>query len=391
MTANIKISIRNVYFKEYLSSIDSWKIADEDKKGILVFVRDYQLGKVTGNQAKEGTIKSVLCYIKLGLETLKKPSSKLKLEDIEKLSELLLKNELRKNISRWNSEPTYVPFSEIGKIKLKNALIAYLKWKLKEKADKMIKMLNMKPRLKEATPDYLKESDIEKLYNACATAEQRFMIAVLFDSGARAEEFHNIRVEDIDLPKEGETFVKLTLKEEYSKTKGRVISLYWKNSLSAVREYLNMRISQGAKYGDQVILKSYGGGRQFFTRLGNKILKRHVHYHLFRHSSATYYADKMNRQQLCIRYGWRFSSPMPDRYINRGGVHQDELDKRFESTKFEDLKVHLEKQSRENSVLKEKQDILEAELEKRRKFDPFLNKLMNNPKIVEFIGNLVEA
>lgn len=82
---------------------------------------------------------------------------------------------------------------------------------------------------------------------------------------------------------------------------------------------------------------------------------------------------------------------MPDRYINRVGVHQEELDKRFESTKFEDLKETLEKQSRENSVLKEKQEILELELEKRRKFDPLLNKLMSNPKIIELIGDLAEA
>ncbi len=55
-------------------------------------------------------------------------------------------------------------------------------------------------------------------------------MALLFDSGARAEEFLNIRYEDIEIP-EKDNFVRLTLKEEYSKTKGRVISLYWKHSL----------------------------------------------------------------------------------------------------------------------------------------------------------------
>ena len=76
---------------------------------------------------------------------------------------------------------------------------------------------------------------------------------------------------------------------------------------------------------------------------------------------------------------------MPDRYINRNGIQQEELTKQFESTKFEDLKDTLEKQSRENSVLKEKQEILEAELQKRMKFDPLLNKLMNHPKIQELM------
>jgi integrase len=314
-----------------------------------------------------------------------------KKEDVDKLLALFKDLGFKKNIGRWNASPKYIPFADVGKLKLKNALKTYLDWKLKDKAEKITKLLALKPRIKERTPDYLKETDIEKMYNSCIDAEQRFIVAVLFDSGARAEEFHNIRIEDIELPKEGDTFVKLTLKEEYSKTKGRVISLYWKNSLDSIREYLNQRISEGAKYSDQVIKKSYGGIRQFLTRLGKRILNRHVHYHLFRHSSATYYADKMNRQQLCIRYGWRFSSPMPDRYINRVGVHQEELDKKFESTKFEDLKYTLEKQSRENSLLKQKQEILEAELEKRRKFDPFLNKLMNNPRIIEMMALQIEA
>ena len=93
----------------------------------------------------------------------------------------------------------------------------------------------------------------------------------------------------------------------------------------------------------------------------------------------------MNRQQLCIRDGWRFSSPMPDRYINRNGVLQEELDKKFESTKIEDLKFTLETQSRENSVLKQRQELLEEELQKRKKFDPLLNKLMNHPKLQELM------
>jgi len=298
---------------------------------------------------------------------------------------------VKKNIGRWNSPAKYVPFSEVGKIKLKSSLRSYLNWKLKDKGEKITKILTLKPKLKEPTPDYLKEEYIEKLYNACIDAEQRFIISVLFDSGARAEEFHNIRVEDIELPKEGETFVKLTLKEEYSKTKGRVISLYWKHSLDTVREYLNQRIEKGAKYGEPIMKKSYGGIRQFLTRLGKRVLNRNIHYHLFRHSSATHYADKMNRQQLCIRYGWRFSSPMPDRYINRSGVQQEELNKKFASTKFEDLKVLLEKQSRENSLMRDKQMELEEELENRRKLDPLVNRFLQNPKVMEAIEKCIQT
>jgi len=385
MKENIKISIRNSYFEEYVESIKDWSISQDDKDSLLLFIKDYQLGKITGNQPKDDTIKSALCYIKTGLEFFNKPSTKLEQKDIERFSEAILKDELKKDIGRWNDKHKYVPFAEVGKIKLKTFTKTYLDWKLKDKSEKLTKTLVLKPRLKERTPDYLREESISLLYKNCLNAEQRFIIAVLFDSGARAEEFHNIRIEDIELPTEKDTFVRLTLKEEYSKTKGRVISLYWKHSLDAVRDYLDERIKEGATYSDPIMKKHYGGVRGFLARLGKKAIGRHVHFHLFRHSSATYYADKMNRQQLCIRYGWRFSSPMPDRYINRNGIQQEELTKQFESTKFEDLKDTLEKQSRENSVLKEKQEILEAELQKRMKFDPLLNKLMNHPKLQELM------
>ena len=42
-------------------------------------------------------------------------------------------------------------------------------------------------------------------------------------------------------------YIKLTLKDEYSKTAGRVISLYWKNSLEAIQDYLYERRAVGIK------------------------------------------------------------------------------------------------------------------------------------------------
>lgn len=386
MSTNQKISIKKDNFVTYLESIKNWKIAEEDKKSILEFIKDYEVGKISGHQAKQQSIRPILSYLRISLEFIGKSASQFTTGDTEKIAQALLKDDIKKNISRFTERITLAPFTEIGKLKLKNALKAYLEWKLGEKAMALTRILKIKPRIKEPTPDYISENEVEKLYLSASNNEERFLIAVLFDSGARAEEFHNIRFEDIKLPSGTETFVQLTLKEEYSKTKGRVISLYWKHSLDAIREFLNQRTTQGVKYSDQVFLRSYSGSRQLLQRLGKRVLNRNVHYHLFRHSSATYYADKMNRQQLCYRYGWRFSSPMPDRYINRKGIQHIELDKKFESTKVEDLKLLLEEQSRQNAIMKLQQQELIQELDKRRKFDPLLDKLISNPKVLELLN-----
>ena len=71
------------------------------------------------------------------------------------------------------------------------------------------------------------------------------------------------------------------------------------------------------------------------------MLKRPVHYHLFRHSSTTYYATKLNRQELCYRYGWKFSSNMPDIYISRAGMETKQLDEKFTQTELGTVKDDL--------------------------------------------------
>jgi hypothetical protein len=240
-----------------------------------------------------------------------------------------------------------------------------LKWKLgdTEKFRKLTDWLDT--RVPEKTPDYLSEQEIEKLYKACKNNAERFLIAVLFDSGARAEEFHNIRYEDIQILNERENFVKITIKTEYSKTTGRTISLYWKNSLEAVRDYLKEREQEGIKSDEAVFENSYDNMRQFLIRLGKKVLKKSVHYHLFRHSSATYYAPKLNRQQLCYRYGWRFSSDMPDVYISRSGMENKDLDEKFESTKLEDLNIKLQKQEEVNRIIKENFETFQKTIESK--------------------------
>ena len=338
MNAHEKITIRSARFDTLLKGIKNWKIAEEDKESMYQFIRDYQLGKVTGNQTKPQSIRSVATYIKTALEFMAKPVKELKPEDTERLSEALLYDKLQRNTSRFNNKVNMVPIKPIGKQKMKNSLRAFLEWKLKDKAEPLTHILKVKVRIKEPTPDYLSEEQVKKMFKACSTAEYRFLIAILFDTGARAEEFHNIRLEDIELPKEGESFVKITLKEEYSKTKGRVISLYWEHSLESVKDFLDERTAQGAKFSEPVFTRSYSSARQFIERLGKKAINRHAHYHLFRHSSATYYASRLNRQQLCIRYGWAFSSNMPDIYISRAGMEDKELDDKMAGTEIEKVK-----------------------------------------------------
>jgi len=107
---------------------------------------------------------------------------------------------------------------------------------------------------------------------------------------------------------------------------------------------LKEREADGVKTNDPIWKGTYDGMRMFLSRLGKKVLNKKVYPHLFRHSSATYYASRLNRQELCYRYGWKFSSDMPDVYISRAGMESKELDEKFKATELEYLEKKFEKE-----------------------------------------------
>ncbi len=311
-----------------------WKVPESVKAEVLRFLDDLALGKV--NRGKRISPLRQLKYLhalRVPLEFIQKPTQQITLPDIEDFERALGTGQL---CSRLSGQP----FAHSTQVDMRMLLRVFLRWRLgTATAEVLTGWLDTRHRRK--TPDYLKEAEVERLYRHCRTARQRFLIAVLFDSGARAEEFHNIRFEDIYLPEGKENFVRIALKEEYSKTLGRTIALYWKYSLEAVKEYLTERITAGIKPAEPVFGGNYAATRKFLQRLGRKVINRPVHYHLFRHSSTTHYATQLNRQELCYRYGWKFSSNMPDIYISRAGMQTKNLDEKFAQTELSTVKEEL--------------------------------------------------
>jgi len=357
---NIKIDIHNNGFERKLSKVCKWKIPESTKKEVEEYIDKAKIGQVTeGKRLNERTLSKHLSLLKHLLEIINKQTSKLTKEDIEKMDKHLTKEGL----------------ASVGNYRL--VLKGFLRWKLGvEQSEKLAGWLDVKGKKK--TPDYLSEQEILKLYKNCKNVSERFLIAVLFDSGARIEEFLNIRYEDIQLPDNNSNFVKLTLKEEYSKTKGRTISLYWLHSLEAVRDMLHEREEQAIKSNEQVFTKTYDAVRFLLSRIGKKVLNKDIRPHLFRHSSATYYATKLNRQELCYRYGWAFSSDMPDVYISRAGMESKQLDEKFKSTQIEELQKEFSKYKFEkNKESEDLQNQINAQNKNLEKMQVQMTKLIN--------------
>jgi hypothetical protein len=149
-----------------------------------------------------------------------------------------------------------------------------------------------------------------------------------------------------------------------------------------VKDYLNERLAAGLQPKDPVYCGTYDAMRMFLARLGRSVLGRHVHPHLLRHTSATYYANKLNRQELCYRFGWRFSSDMPDVYIPRAGMETRELDEKFNQTELSTLKDDLSRLSRDNHLKDERIQNLEQSIaDLTNNFQSIQHILAANPTI----------
>jgi integrase len=352
---NQKVSIHYNDLEKVAESINDWNIPQATKKDLFKFLDESALGKVNrGKKIQASTQIKYLRVLKCSMEFFNKPLDKVTMKDVESFEKALSSDIIHSKKD--------TPYTHSVKVDIRLALKVLLRWKLgRDKADALVGWLDTKDVVK--TPDYLKEEEIIKLYKACKTARERFLIAVLFDTGARAEEFHNIRFEDIELPTANRNYVKLTLKDEYSKTVGRVISLYWKYSIEAIEDFVRERKYDMKNVEEPVFNITYSAARMFLARLGIRVLKKNVHYHLFRHSSATYYANKLNRQELCYRYGWKFSSNMPDVYISRAGMTNKELDEKFVNTELGELQHKIEKQEQHIKISNENYNALLKELE----------------------------
>lgn len=362
-----KIEIHPFNFKSRLKKFKTQVPNKKSYDEILSFLQCLSRGEITGKIVGEKRQRKLLDMFILFFKNCNKSLSQLTLKDLQDLKDKLLNDTIKKQNGGNYSLKTKEDLTE--------TIIRFLEWnnpnKLNELASKRLPLRKwFMIKAKRKTPETLSEAEVEKLYKNCKSLEGKFLIAVLFDSGARIEEFLNIRFEDIEEPTTNFPYYKIDFKEEYSKTEGRKIGLYWKYCTEAIAKYLGACEKKDMK--DRVFDKNYDAVRMYLARLGKRILNKRVHPHLFRKSSATYYASKLNRQQFCIKYGWKFSSDMPDIYIRRAGVEEDKVkdlmlndDISVLRSEISYMKLKQKEQSKKIKLL----EIINKKMKKIQKFD----------------------
>ncbi len=324
-----------------------------NKELILKFIWDCKVGKTLKGRAKKKLGKRRIIKYVFGLKKLSlwlgKAFDEVSREDMEKWVCKIEENTYK------NREKNY---SERTKLDFKKILQKFYKWLGRPE---LVDFMDMVDDPKDV-PAITREEAEEKLVNSTPDAKVKATIMVLFDGGLRAEELLNLRIKDVTHKSQDSSAECYWINVRYSKTFARTIPL------PLCTKYLSRWMAEHPQKGNeeaQLFPYSYAMLRKKVRKLGGDALKKHLTPHMLRHSSATYWAAKMNRYQLCAKYGWAFSSDMPDRYIKRKGIIFDEIAEKGDV----DQTTKLQK---ENNCLKEKMDQLEQEYKKVRKALEFI-------------------
>jgi site-specific recombinase XerD len=183
----------------------------------------------------------------------------------------------------------------------------------------------------------LTEAEVGTMIERARRPVERALIQVLYDGGFRIGEALNVRLHHVCLVRYDPTDPERAcffMRCPVSKTLPRTVALpmpattkwltYWLEDHPARPKVL----SDGTLNADDVNAVlfpiSADAARRVLHRLGARALAKRVYPHLLRHSSATYWANRLPHYRLCKRFGWSMTSSMPQHYIDQGGL--DEYD-----------------------------------------------------------------
>lgn len=232
-----------------------------------------------------------------------------KVKSLDKCSE----NDLKKIIGNLKvTEKT----ASLYKVYLKN----YFKWKGQPEKTAWVKCKKIKTHIRE--DDLLTSDEIKEMLAASQSPREAALISILSESACRISECLNLNIADLSKTDYG---FKMRIRE--GKTGSRDIALI--NSVPHIMQWLNIHplrndenaplfVNLGTRAHHKRMIGT--GARKQIREIAKKAgITRHVHPHLFRHSTLTQLAgDGMQESILRKLAGWSGSSDMPEVYIHIG-------------------------------------------------------------------------
>jgi len=371
-----KVYCHNNDFEGKLKDIKKWKTKLGKQE---LFLRSYQGGGISGEISSNGNLLKIFYDLKIISENLKNADD----AAIKKFKEDLLTNKILsydKHVGKYNGRP----YGMKRKKSLFYVAREYLKFSFPEREDSINKILNIKIKIKREDKEIFTDDQLKQIRAAAGSHETKTKIELFDLLGCRAEEAHNIRLSDVVLPTKEKQFVQIRLRDEFSKTAGRTVHMFGRDSIKIVKQQLAARVAEKAEPEDTLLKTVYDTTQKQLKAIGEK-LGIPVYAHKFRHTTATRMAPKLNRQQLCIWFGWRFSSPMPDQYIQRNGVEMDSVVQTYEKANVEVMQTDIDSLKQivgaiVESYSKQESNIKQSKKQKEEQLKRFLAAINVSPE-----------
>ncbi|MEK6819056.1 MAG: tyrosine-type recombinase/integrase, partial [Nanoarchaeota archaeon] len=211
-------------------------------------------------------------------------------------------------------------YSPRTKCEYRATLKKFYKWLKKNDSPEEISWLklNFKPHNTKLPSELPNEEDITKMLNFTKNPRDRAVIMSLYESGCRVGEFIKLRIKDISFDNYG------CLIDVTGKTGGRRIRLV--NSSVYLTELINKHPDKDnpnsflwLKNNTLEMIEYPALCKLLRVSAQRANVKKKVNPHNFRHSRATYLANKLTEQQLKIFFGWTRSSDMASVYVHLSG------------------------------------------------------------------------
>jgi len=357
-------------------------LSHRNKELIVSFLNDCELGKTLRRRQKkiirERRLLKYLYHLKFVARCLAKDFDRIEMKDMENFIYGLESDTLI--IADDTGEMKPKKYSPQTKRDIKVALRKFYKWLWGncERDPEIVNWFDTSPPEKEL--DALDEKEVEHLVDFAPGIMEKALTWALFESGARPEEFLNVRLRHVT--NKGTYF---TIRIEYPKTFKRTTPIYEEPFRAKGFSYLQQWLDLNSRKNDpnaQLFPVGYRKVCDFIKELGKRALNKPVTPKLLRDSRATYLArKKVGRYQTCKIMGWSMSSRMPDRYIDRAGVSEEEAIegiRRDELTKSE--AENLELKRKVLNLEKKYRDLEEVSIS-REKPDKIMTKLLSNKEV----------
>ena len=342
-------------------------ICPENRKLILSFIDDSAIGKTARRRARSKSVgirsrlKSLYLLRMVAIFFGSKSFKALTVRDVERLIRALDEDVIR--------PASGAKYAEQTKSGTKKQFIMLLRWLFGEDSKKFLAMTYwIDTRFKRRTIPSLGEDEVRELLMVCTTLKQKVIVTCLFDGGFRIEEFLNIRNPDVSHVAGEASYYRMRVREEFSKTQGRDVPMFWSESYDVIRAWLALQ-KNSPDPSDRFFPSTYAAVLMTLKRIGKKVGKN-LYPHLFRHSSATYYAIQgLSEFQMNKRYGWSSASDMGRHYVEQTKIvlEGEKQVKQYEEYKLGTIKTNLQKQVQENGFLRETVETFRSELQRQER------------------------